>query len=135
MYLDHSVRSLFVSDLHLGSRYCQPAAFASLLRNVHADRLYLVGDIVDGWLLQKQSSWGGNARRPLMPLPKRLTVEPVSFTCLETMTEIAVKFWPDDFRCRSLRTQYIKQLTVGDCGSFTATASIERRPGFLGCHV
>jgi UDP-2,3-diacylglucosamine pyrophosphatase LpxH len=57
MYLSKSVRSLFVSDLHLGSQHCHPRAFASLLRSVEVESLYLVGDMVDGWLLKKSWNW------------------------------------------------------------------------------
>ena len=48
-------RSLFVSDIHLGTRGCQAERFLDFLRYHDADVIYLVGDIVDGW--QLRSSW------------------------------------------------------------------------------
>lgn len=41
-------RSLFLSDLHLGSPWCQAGELMALLSSVECDRLYLVGDILDG---------------------------------------------------------------------------------------
>lgn len=47
------VRSLFLSDLHLGTRGCQSELLLSFLRLHDAEVIYLVGDIVDGWRLKK----------------------------------------------------------------------------------
>jgi len=48
-------RSLFISDVHLGTRGCQAERLLDFLRYHDADMIYLVGDIVDGW--QLKSSW------------------------------------------------------------------------------
>jgi UDP-2,3-diacylglucosamine pyrophosphatase LpxH len=48
-------RTLFISDIHLGSKGCQADMLLDFLRHVHADTIYLVGDIIDGWRLK--SSW------------------------------------------------------------------------------
>ncbi len=48
-------RSLFISDVHLGTRGCQAEKLLEFLRLHESDTLYLVGDIVDGWALK--SSW------------------------------------------------------------------------------
>ncbi len=44
-------RSLFLSDVHLGTRGCQADRLLDFLRHHEADTIYLVGDIVDGWHL------------------------------------------------------------------------------------
>lgn len=44
-------RSIFISDLHLGSRSAQPDLVCKFLREHDADYLYLVGDIIDAWNL------------------------------------------------------------------------------------
>ena len=49
------VRSLFISDVHLGTRGCQADRLIDFLRHHEAETLFLVGDIVDGWYLR--SSW------------------------------------------------------------------------------
>lgn len=50
-------RSLFISDLHLGTRGCQSRLLLDFLREVDADTIYLVGDIVDAWRLKDNWYW------------------------------------------------------------------------------
>jgi UDP-2,3-diacylglucosamine pyrophosphatase LpxH len=52
-----SLRALFLSDLHLGSRACRSDRLIEFLRTHHADAIYLVGDIVDGWRLRVDWYW------------------------------------------------------------------------------
>src|SRR5260370_33021631 len=51
------VRTLFLSDIHLGSRGCQADKLLDFLRHYEADTVYLVGDIVDGWQLRTGWYW------------------------------------------------------------------------------
>jgi UDP-2,3-diacylglucosamine pyrophosphatase LpxH len=50
-------RAIFISDLHLGTRGCKADYLLDFLRHVESDYLYLVGDIVDGWRLEKRWFW------------------------------------------------------------------------------
>lgn len=50
-------RSLFISDVHLGSRGCQAHLLLDFLRFHDAETYYLVGDIIDGWRLKKSWYW------------------------------------------------------------------------------
>ena len=50
-------RTLFISDLHLGTRGCQHALILDFLKHNDADTIYLVGDIVDGWKLKSGWYW------------------------------------------------------------------------------
>jgi UDP-2,3-diacylglucosamine pyrophosphatase LpxH len=52
-----SVRTVFISDIHLGTPGCQAEALLDFLRCVESEQLYLVGDIVDGWQLQRRWFW------------------------------------------------------------------------------
>jgi len=51
------VRSIFVSDVHLGTPGCQAGALLSFLKAHSSDQLYLVGDIIDGWQLRRRWFW------------------------------------------------------------------------------
>lgn len=51
------VRTIFISDVHLGTRGCQAEALMDFLRAYDADLIYLVGDIVDGWRLKARWHW------------------------------------------------------------------------------
>ncbi|GAA0575346.1 UDP-2,3-diacylglucosamine diphosphatase [Craurococcus roseus] len=50
-------RTIFLSDIHLGTRGCRADFLLDFLRRTECDRLYLVGDIVDGWRLRKSWHW------------------------------------------------------------------------------
>ena len=50
-------RTLFISDVHLGSKGCQAHLLLDFLKHNRADTIYLVGDIVDGWRLKKNWYW------------------------------------------------------------------------------
>jgi UDP-2,3-diacylglucosamine pyrophosphatase LpxH len=51
------VRTLFLSDVHLGTKGCQADLLLDFLRHYDADVIYLVGDIVDGWRLRSAWYW------------------------------------------------------------------------------
>ncbi|RPH40766.1 MAG: UDP-2,3-diacylglucosamine diphosphatase [Burkholderiales bacterium] len=53
----HRVRTVWISDLHLGTPGCQAGALLEFLRRVDCDTLYLVGDIIDGWQLRRSWYW------------------------------------------------------------------------------
>jgi UDP-2,3-diacylglucosamine pyrophosphatase LpxH len=40
-------RSVFISDVHLGTKACQALHLLDFLQNIKTDTLYLVGDIID----------------------------------------------------------------------------------------
>jgi len=53
--LAHRYRTIWISDIHLGTRGCKAEHLLDFLRHTESEHLYLVGDIVDGWRLKK--SW------------------------------------------------------------------------------
>lgn len=50
-------RTIFISDLHIGSSQCQADVLLDFLKYNESDVLYLVGDIVDFWALSKKVYW------------------------------------------------------------------------------
>ncbi len=50
-------RTIWISDVHLGTRACKAGALLDFLRRHIAETLYLVGDIVDGWNLGPSWYW------------------------------------------------------------------------------
>lgn len=47
------MKTLVVSDIHIGSKGCQTDQILELLKDESYDRYILVGDIIDGWLFKK----------------------------------------------------------------------------------
>lgn len=50
-------RSIFVSDVHLGTKDCQAKALLNFLKENESEYLFLVGDIIDGWALKRKMHW------------------------------------------------------------------------------
>ena len=53
----HRYRTIWISDVHLGTRGCKAEYLLEFLRRNDADTIYLVGDIIDGWRLKKSWYW------------------------------------------------------------------------------
>ena len=63
-------RTLWISDVHLGSVHCKAEKLLALLEQVECRTLYLVGDIVDVWSMQKRVHWPDSHTRVLRKLMK-----------------------------------------------------------------
>lgn len=50
-------RTIWISDVHLGTRGCNAGMLIDFLDHVDSDTMYLVGDIVDGWRLRRKFYW------------------------------------------------------------------------------
>lgn len=50
-------RTIWISDLHLGSTQCQADVLLDFLKFNESEKLYLVGDIIDFWALSKKMYW------------------------------------------------------------------------------
>ncbi len=50
-------RTIFISDVHLGTRASQASFLIDFLRENDADTYYLVGDIVDFWRIKRGAVW------------------------------------------------------------------------------
>ena len=52
-----SYRTLWISDVHLGSKDCKAKELNAFLKHYQADQIYLVGDILDGWKMKNGVFW------------------------------------------------------------------------------
>ena len=50
-------RTIWISDIHLGTRGCKAEFLLDFLKYTKAEQIYLVGDIVDGWRLKRSWYW------------------------------------------------------------------------------
>lgn len=50
-------RSIFISDIHLGSRNAQAESLLEFMKEHESENLFLVGDIIDGWALKRRWAW------------------------------------------------------------------------------
>jgi UDP-2,3-diacylglucosamine pyrophosphatase LpxH len=52
-----ALRTVWLSDIHLGSRECRVKLLLDFLRHTHCEQIYLVGDIIDLEQLRKSFYW------------------------------------------------------------------------------
>jgi UDP-2,3-diacylglucosamine pyrophosphatase LpxH len=52
-----SYRSLWISDVHLGTKHAQVDKLLEFLRDTECEHLYIVGDFIDGWQLRRKWYW------------------------------------------------------------------------------
>ena len=53
-------RSIWISDVHLGTKHAQVDKLLDFLRDTECEHLYLVGDFIDGWQLRRKWYWANN---------------------------------------------------------------------------
>lgn len=51
------VRSIFLSDIHLGTRACQADRLVDFLREYESEHTFLIGDIIDFWSMYRGIHW------------------------------------------------------------------------------
>ncbi len=50
-------KSIFISDLHLGTKQAQADKLLEFIKEHEAENFYLVGDIIDGWAIKQKFRW------------------------------------------------------------------------------
>lgn len=50
-------RSIFISDIHLGTKFSKTKKLLSFLKHNESENLILVGDIIDGWAIKRKFIW------------------------------------------------------------------------------
>lgn len=50
-------KSIFISDIHLGTRFSKAKNLLNFFKHNEAENLFLVGDIIDGWAIKRKFVW------------------------------------------------------------------------------
>ncbi|PLY08796.1 MAG: UDP-2,3-diacylglucosamine hydrolase [Arcobacter sp.] len=50
-------KTIFISDVHLGTRFAQAEKLIDFLKENESENLFLVGDIIDGWSIKRKFVW------------------------------------------------------------------------------
>lgn len=61
-------RTIWISDLHLGTRDCRAELLLGFLAGCESENLFLVGDVVDGWNLRRSWYWNDAHNRVLQAI-------------------------------------------------------------------
>jgi UDP-2,3-diacylglucosamine pyrophosphatase LpxH len=65
------VRSIFLSDIHLGTRGCQAEQLLEFLKEYESEFLFLVGDIVDFWAMSRGIHWSASQNTVVQKVLRR----------------------------------------------------------------
>ncbi len=65
------VRSIFISDIHLGTRACQADQLLDFLREHSAENVFLIGDIIDFWAMRRAIHWSAAQNTVVQKLLRR----------------------------------------------------------------
>ena len=55
--MKENIKSLFISDVHLGSKGSNAKMVLKVLKKYKPEELFIVGDFIDGWLLKRRNYW------------------------------------------------------------------------------
>ena len=110
------VRTLFLSEIHLGTRGCQAEKLLDFLRHYEAETIYLVGDIVDGWQLRSAWYWPQLHNDVVQKLLRQARKGVRLFSCATTTAPISAAS-----RCSRMPSTWPP--TASATSSFTATCS------------
>jgi UDP-2,3-diacylglucosamine pyrophosphatase LpxH len=50
-------RTIFISDVHLGTKFAQAEKLLDFLKVTNSENIYLIGDIIDGWSMKRKFRW------------------------------------------------------------------------------
>lgn len=56
-FLSMKYKSIFISDIHLGTKFSQAELLFDFLKKTESENLFLVGDIIDGWAIKRKFRW------------------------------------------------------------------------------
>jgi UDP-2,3-diacylglucosamine pyrophosphatase LpxH len=101
------VKSLFISDCHLGSKYCKSNDLLEVLKRYDPENLFLVGDIIDGWKMSKKIYWINDYSYIIRRIIGMIKNGTKVFYISGNHDEFLRKFIPNDFGNIQLLDEYI----------------------------
>ena len=103
-------RSIFISDIHLGGEDSKVKEVVDFLKHSKCEKLYLNGDIIDGWALKRGSEWKKLHTRFLRAVLSKVEKEKVEVTYLRgNHDDILDRFLPIVFGSFSLKKEVIHE--------------------------
>ena len=108
------VRTVILSDVHLGTPDCKIREVNHFLRHVRCDKLILNGDIIDGWQLRRSGQWTKAHTRFIRIVLKKLEKRDTEVVYLRgNHDDILASFLPLDFENLRIVEDYIHDSPSG----------------------
>jgi UDP-2,3-diacylglucosamine pyrophosphatase LpxH len=110
------VRTVIISDVHLGTPDAKVREVNHFLRAVRCERLILNGDIIDGWHLRRGGNWTKAETRFVRIVLKKLEKRDTEIVYLRgNHDDILASFLPLDFENLRIVEDYVHE---GVCGRY-----------------
>lgn len=107
-------KTIFISDVHLGTLNCKAKEVVHFLKNTRCDRLVLNGDIIDGWQLKRKGVWTKEHTKFVRYILKRIEKKELEVIYLRgNHDDILSRFLPMQFGSLSIVEQYIHEGAEG----------------------
>ena len=108
------VRTIILSDVHLGTADCKVAEVNHFLRHTRCAKLILNGDIIDGWQLRRGGHWTKAHTRFIRIVLKKLEKRDTEVIYLRgNHDDILASFLPLDFENLRIVEDYVHQSPRG----------------------
>jgi UDP-2,3-diacylglucosamine pyrophosphatase LpxH len=109
------VRTLILSDVHLGTFDCKANEVNHLLKHVRCQKLILNGDIIDGWRLQRAGHWPKSHTRFVRLVLRKMEKKDTEVIYLRgNHDDVLAKFLPMDFENLRIVEDYVHTTERGD---------------------
>ncbi len=108
-------KTIFISDVHLGTPNCKVKEVLHFLKNTRCKRLVLNGDIIDGWQLGRGSRWTKDHTKFVRYLLKRVEKRQQEIIYLRgNHDDILSRFLPMQFSTVSIVEDYVHKAVDGN---------------------
>ncbi len=106
-------KSIFISDLHLGTKGCQANKILEFFKNSRSENLFLVGDIVDVWAMQKKFYWPQEHNDVIQKILRKARHGTKVFYIMGNHDEMFRKFIPMNFGDIHLINRVVHETNLG----------------------
>lgn len=108
------VRTVIISDVHLGTHDCKAAEVNHFLKHVRCDKLILNGDIIDGWRLKQTGYWPKAHTRFIRLVLKKMEKRDTEVIYLRgNHDDVLSKFLPIAFENLSIVEDHVHEAVNG----------------------
>lgn len=108
------VKTVILSDVHLGTPNCKIREVNHFLKFVNCDKLILNGDIIDGWKLKRSGGWTKGHTRFVRLVLKKMEKKDTEVIYLRgNHDDILGQFLPLDFETLRIVEDYIHETPRG----------------------
>ena len=108
-------KTIFISDVHLGTHNCKAKEAIHFLKNTNCDRLVLNGDIIDGWQLKRGGKWTKEHTKFVRHILKRIEKRNTEVIYLRgNHDDIMSRFLPMQFSSLHIVEDYVHESPSGN---------------------